>query len=346
MISSEAAQTRKRPTQVDVARLASVSQPVVSYVLSGNPDAPVAPATRERVLKAIAELGYVPDHSARSLRRRRTMTVAAIIPDITNPFYPAFARAIQDVAEPAGYDLIAYNSDGDLDRERKYLQSALAGRVDGVIITPLRVSLEECALLVKQGICVVAHTTHAPSDPSTPLDTLGIDNVAAARAAAAFLIERGHRRIGMVAGAAGTPPREDRVRGYQEALSEHGLLFDWMLVRGADFTEAGGYAATVELLGLNARPTAIFAANDLMAMGALLALREAGLRVPDDVALVGFDGLPLTELMDPPLTTVAQHPERLGAKAAELLLERLEGGGPEHGRRIDMPFELVVRQSA
>ena len=119
-----------------------------------------------------------------------------------------------------------------------------------------------------------------------------------------------------------------------------------MLVRGGDFNEAGGYSATRDLLALDLRPTAIFAANDMMAMGAMLALREFGLRVPDDMALVGFDGLPLARLMDPPLTTVAQHPERLGAKAAELLLERLDGGGPPHGRRIDMPFDLLVRQSA
>ena len=343
---SEVPFRRRRPTQADVARLAAVSQPVVSYVLSGNVDAPVAPETRERVLQAIAELDYVPNHTARSLRRQRSFTIASIIPDITNPFYPAFARAIQDVAEPAGYDLIAYNTDGDLERERKYLRSALAGRVDGVIITPLRLPLEECVPLVDQGICVVAHTIQTLSDPSVPLDTLGIDNVAAARAAVNFLIERGHRRIGMVAGVAGTPRREDRVRGYTEALRDHGLLFDRMLVRGADFTEAGGYAATIELLRMEERPTAIFAANDMMAMGALRALRETGLRVPEDMALVGFDGLPLAQLMDPPLTTVAQHPERLGAKAAELLLERLAGVGPSHGRRIAMPFDLVVRQSA
>jgi LacI family transcriptional regulator len=343
---TESPPRRKRPTQADVARLAAVSQPVVSYVLSGNSDAPVAPETRERVLKAIAALGYVPNHTARSLRQRRTLTIASIIPDITNPFYPAFARAIQDVAEPAGYDLIAYNSDGDLERERKYLQSALAGRVDGIIITPLRLPLEECVPLVEQGICVVAHTIQNLSDPAVPLDTLGIDNVAAARAAVTFLIERGHRRIGMVAGVAGTPRREDRVRGYTEALRAHDLLVDRMLVRGGDFNEAGGYSATLDLLALAPRPSAIFAANDMMAMGALLALREAGLRVPDDMALVGFDGLPLARLMDPPLTTIAQHPERLGAKAAELLLERLDGGGPPHGRRIDMPFDLIVRQSA
>lgn len=343
---TEGAPRRKRPTQVDVARLAAVSQPVVSYVLSGNTDAPVAPETRERVLKAIAALGYVPDHTARSLRRRRTFTIASIIPDIINPFYPAFARAIQDVAEHAGYDLITYNSDGDLERERKYLHSALAGRVDGIILTPLRVSLTECLPLIEQGISVVAHTTQPMLEPSAPLDTLGTDNVAAACAAVNFLIERGHRRIGMVAGETGTPPREDRVRGYTEALRDHGLLFDRMLVREADFGEWRGYAATMELLRLAEPPTAIFAANDLMAMGAMIALREVRLRVPEDVALVGFDDIPAARLMDPPLTTIAQYPERIGAKAAELLLERLADNGPPEGRRVEMPFDLVVRQSA
>jgi LacI family transcriptional regulator len=298
------------------------------------------------VLDAIAQLGYVPDHSGRSLRQRRTSTIAGIIPDITNPFYPAFERGIQDVAEAAGYDLITYNTDGELERERKYLRSALAGRVDGIIITPLRVSLADCLPLLNQGIGVVALTTLPLLDPPAPLDTISVDNVAAARAAVGFLIERGHRRIGMVAGEAGTPPREDRVRGYVEALREKNLLFDRMLVRGADFTEAGGYAATHELLRLAERPTAIFAANDLMAMGALAALREARLHVPDDVAIIGFDDIPAARLVDPPLTTVAQYPERLGVRAAELLLERLAGHGPHGGRREMMPFDLMVRKSA
>ena len=343
--SSEASQTRKRPTQADVARLAAVSQPVVSYVLSGNPAAPVAPGTRDRVLKAIAALGYVPDHTARSLRRRSTLTIAAIIPDITNPFYPAFARAVQDAAEHAGYDLITYNTDGDAERERKCLRAALAGRVDGIIVTPLRISSDECLPLLDQGIAVVALTTLRLPATAAPLDTVGIDNVAAARAAVTYLIERGHQRIGMVAGESGTPPREDRVLGYTEALRDHGLSFDRMLVRGGSFNEDGGYAATQELLRLAERPTAIFAANDLMAMGALIALREAGLRVPDDIALVGFDDIPAARLMDPPLTTVAQFPERLGARAAALLLERLAGAGSANGQHVVMPFELVVRLS-
>jgi LacI family transcriptional regulator len=338
--------TRRRPTQADVARLAAVSQPVVSYVLSGDPQAPVAEETRRRVLAAIADLGYVPNHSARSLRRRRTFTIAGVIPDITNPFYPAFERGIQDVAEAAGYDLITYNTDGEIERERKFLRSALEGRVDGVVITPFHVPLRECAALVAAGVAVVALTTELPPADAAPLDTLAIDCVVAARTAVDYLIARGHTRIGMVAGEAGTPPREDRVRGYTLALREHGLLFDRMLVRGADFRERGGYDATQELLHLAERPTAIFAANDLMAMGAMAALREAGLRVPADVAIVGFDDIPAARLVEPPLTTIAQYPERLGGRAAQLLLERLNAGGPEVGRHIEMPFDLVVRQSA
>ncbi len=343
---TESVPTRRRPTQVDVARLAAVSQPVVSYVLSDSASAPVAAETRQRVLDAVAALGYVPDHTARSLRRRRTFTVAGIIPDITNPFYPAFERAIQDVAEPAGFDLITYNTDGDLEKERKCLRSALAGRVDGVIITPFRVPLSECAQLVGAGIPVVALTSEVLILGDIQLDTLSIDGVAAARVAVDFLIGRGQCRIGMVAGETGTPPRESRVLGYIEALQERGLLFDRRLVRGSDFTEVGGYDAAVELLRLAQPPTAIFAANDLMALGAMTAVREAGLRIPDDIAIVGFDDIPAARLITPALTTIAQYPERLGTRAAELLMERLAGGVVPQSRRIDMPFDLIVRQSA
>lgn len=336
---------RKRPTQMDVARLAEVSQPVVSYVLSGDARASVAAETRQRVLDAIEQLGYVPHHAARSLRGQRTFTIAGIIPDITNPFYPAFERGIQDVAEAAGYDLITYNTDGLLEKERKSLRSALAGRVDGIIVTPFQIPLTECVPLVDNGVAVVAFSLETPP-PGAALDTFAIDSAAAATTAVTYLIERGHRRIGMVAGEENTPPRELRVRGYREALSARGLLFDSMLVRGSDFNEAGGYQAARELLRLSARPTAIFAANDLMAFGAMAAIREAGLRIPDDVAIVGFDDIPAARLVEPPLTTIAQYPERLGARAAELLLERLRAETQPAGRHVPMPFDLVVRASA
>lgn len=337
---------RRRPTQADVARLAAVSQPLVSYVLSGDPGAPVAPETRARVEAAIAQLGYVPSHAARSLRSSRALAIGAIIPDITNPFYPAFARGIQNVAEREGFDLIAYNSDGLLERERKFMQSALAGRVDGVILTPFQISMDELADIAEMNIPVVALTSRTPAAHRAPVDTVHVDSVGAARSAVEHLIARGHSRIGMIAGEAGTPPREDRVLGYFQALEVHGMRADQMLVRGADFNEEGGYRAAHELLRLSPRPTAIFAANDLMAMGAMAALHEHNFRVPQDIAIAGFDDIPAARLLAPPLTTVAQHPDRLGVRTAELLLERLRGEGPPTSREILMPAELVVRESA
>lgn len=297
-------------------------------------------------MAAIAELGYVPSHAARSLRSQRALAIGAIIPDITNPFYPAFARGIQNFVESEGYDLIAYNSDGLLERERKFMQSALAGRVDGVILSPFQITMDELADIAEMHIPVVALTSRKPVDGRRPVDTVHVDCVDLARQAVEHLIARGHRRIGMIAGEAGTPPREDRVLGYLQALEAWGMRTDSMLVRGADFNEDGGYVATGELLRLSPPPTAIFAANDLMAMGAMAALHEAGLQVPRDVAIVGFDDIPAARLLAPPLTTVAQYPDRLGARTAELLLERLRGEGPPYSREIVMPADLVVRKSA
>ena len=336
---------RKRPTQADVARLAAVSQPVVSYVLSDNPLASVAPATRRRVLEAIAQLGYVPDATARSLRTRKTSTIAGIIPDITNPFYPAFERGIQDVAERHGYDLIVANTDGDPEKEARCLRSALQGRVDGLIGVFFHVSVTELRPLLERPMPVVRLEAAPKLAGPLPLDNLCVDNAAAARDAVAYLIGRGHRTIGMIAGRDG--PRAARVRGYRRALAEHDLPADDRLIVEGDFRKGGGERATRELLARTPRPTAIFAANDVMAMGALIAVRAAGLRVPADVAVVGFDDIFAAKLVSPPLTTVAQFPERLGRRAAELLLERLDGRAPaDGGRSEELPYELIVRESA
>lgn len=337
---------RKRPTQADVARLANVSQPVVSYVLSGDPDAPVAPATRQRVQHAIEALGYVPDQRGRSLRQRRTYTIAGAIPDITNPFYPAFERGIQDVAGQAGYDLLTYNTDGTAEKERKFLHSARGGRMDGVIVRFFHVPLAECVPLVEAGIGVVALTSEPPPANSAPIDTVAIDGQQAATAAVSYLLARGHRAIGLLAGEAGSRAQARRTLGYRDAVARAGLVFDERLVRQSEFTEAGGYVATRDLMQEATRPTAIFATNDLLALGAITALRELGLRVPHDVAIVGFDDIPFARLIDPPLTTIAQYPERLGARAAEMLLERLRGAGPPTGRQETLPFDLIIRETA
>ncbi len=334
----------KRPTQADVARLAAVSQPVVSYVLSGDPATPVAPETRRRVEAAIDQLGYVPDRAARTLRTRKTLTIAAVIPDITNPFYPAFVRGIQDSAGEAGYDLLVANTDGDAAKEARALRLLQDGRVDGVVAVFFHLSARDLRPLLERQVAIVRFEAGPKATGALPLDNLFVDNAAAARDAVAFLIGRGHRRIGLIGGRGG--PRHPRELGYRRALAEHGLAADRRLVRETSFVQGGGYEAMRELLALAAPPTAVFAVNDLLALGALVALREAGLSAPANVAVVGFDNIPVAELVAPPLTTVAQFPERLGARAAELLLERLAGAAPAGGRCEEMPYQLIVRESA
>lgn len=334
----------KRPTQADVARIAGVSQATVSYVISGRAGSSVPEETRRRVLAVVQEIGYIPDSAARSLRTRRTGTIASVIPDITNPFYPAFERGIQDGAERQGYVLTVYNTDGDSEKEARSLRSLLEGRVDGLIGVFFHHSVQDLRPLFDRGIAVTRLEPAFREPGELPLDNLHVDNTKAAHAATTYLIGRGHRHLAMIAGQRG--PREARLIGFQQALSEHGLLVGAGAIQEGDFREGGGATAMRRILALEPRPTAIFAANDVMAMGAMLALREAGLRVPQDVAVMGFDDIPMAKLVSPPLTTVAQFPEALGHRAIELLLERMAGKVTGGGRTVEMPFELVVRESA
>ena len=336
----------RRPTQADVARLAKVSQATVSYVLAGNSAISVPEATRRRILAAVDELGYVPNGIARSLRTRRTYMIAAVIPDITNPFYPAFERGVQEAAEASGYDLIVFNTGGIAEKERRCVRHLQQGRVDGVVAVFFHLKGEDLRPLLERNVALVRleAVKKGVSSLDLPLDNLYVDNVAASRAAVEYLIGQGHARIGMIAGQGG--PRQARVRGYREALAAHRLPTDESLIRSGDFSEDGGHRAMRSLLDGPTPPTAVFAASDVMAVGALVALREAGFAVPEDVAVVGFDDIPVARLITPPLTTVAQFQENLGTRAAEMLLERLDGTAPGHGRSEEMPYELIVRESA
>jgi LacI family transcriptional regulator len=242
--------------------------------------------------------------------------------------------------------LIVYNTSGVAEKERRCLRSVQQGRVDGVIGVFFHMTARDLVALLDRGIAVVrleAKKKEA-SKYDLPLDNLYVDNVAAARTAVDYLIGRGHTRIGMLDGQRG--PGRARVLGYHQALAQHGIAVDQDQIRDGDFSEDGGYRAMRELLGLSPRPTAVFAANDMMAMGALLAVREAGLLVPRDVALAGFDDTPITKLVTPSLTTVTQFQEELGRRAAEMLFERLGGTVPERGRNEERPYELIVRESA
>jgi LacI family transcriptional regulator len=335
---------RKRPTQADVARRAGLSQAMVSYVLNANTAVSVPEETRARVLAAMQELGYVPNRAARSLRTSKTLTIASIIPDITNPFYPAFVRGIQDVADFHGYDLIMYNSDGAAEKERKYLDSVEQGRADGMVGVFFHVSARELGGLLEQGIAIVRLEAMRKLPGELPLDNIFVDSLSATRDAVTYLVGRGYREVAMLGNTPG--PGEARQLGYRQAIQSAGLpVRDEYIIR-CDFTEAGGYLGMQALLALPVRPDAVFAANDVMAMGALAAIQAAGLQVPADIAVMGFDDIPLARLLTPPLTTVRQYQTQLGRRAAELLLERLTGAYTGPGRSQEMPYEIVPRTSA
>jgi LacI family transcriptional regulator len=172
-----------------------------------------------------------------------------------------------------------------------------------------------------------------------------VDNAAAAQTAVEHLIERGHTCIGMLTGKEGDPPHYSRIAGYRQALAAKGILYDELLVQSGDFTEGGGYQSMRELLNRDTFLTAVFAANDLIAMGAMLAIREAGMNIPDDIAVVGFDDIPAAKLVHPPLTTIRHHQSQIGRKAAELLFERLNDEAPDTCRAVEMPYELIVRET-
>ncbi len=336
---------KKAPTQADVARLAGVSRPMVSYALNNPSSVSIADDTRQRIMEAVEALGYVPDRVAQSLRTRKTRTIAGIIPDITNPFYPSLQRGIQDVARRHNYSVVTYNTDGTLDEERQCPEWIQQGLVDGMIGSLFHYNLEAMRPFVERGIAVVRMTVGPEVVDDLPIDCLYVDNFKAAYTATNYLIGRQHTRIAMIAGQE-SPVREQRVQGYRAALLDHHLRLDEILVRGSDFTERGGYEAMSELLRLSPLPTAIFAANDLLAIGAMLAIRQAGLIIPNDIAVVGLDDIPAARLVTPALTTINQFAGRLGQRAAQMIFERLADPALGLARSEEMPFELIVRESA
>jgi LacI family transcriptional regulator len=333
---------KKRVTQADVAKYAQVSQAMVSYVINGNVTS-IPLETQKRILQAMEELGYNPNITARRLRSSKTLTVAGIIPDITNPFYPAFERGIQDVVDKQNYDLSIYNTDGTRAKEEKCLRSLLQGRVDGIVGVFFHLTARDLFPLIQQGIAVVRLEAMPKKAGKLPLDNLYIDNVAAAKKAVTYLIDKGHKRIAMLTSHEG--PAQFRLQGYEETLKARGLKLDRNLILSGPFNETGGYQAMQKLLKLKPLPTALFAANDLMAMGAMVAIREAGHDIPKDISVVGFDNIPAAKLMQPALTSVDQFQHAMGKRAAEMLFERLKGDHVMKGRSVEMPYELIARES-
>lgn len=332
---------KKRVTQADVARAAGVSQALVSYVVNES-TVPIPNETRKLIFAAMDKLGYIPNIMAQRLRQGRTATLAGVIPDILNPFYPAFERGIQEVSDKQGYDLIIYNTDGKRDKENRCLQSLLQGRVDGVVGVFFHLSALDLLPLLKHQVALVRLEATQKKGGELPIDNIFVDNALAAKDAVRYLIGQGHKRIAMLSSLDG--PARFRLAGYQQALEEAGLKLEETLIQRESFNENGGFRGMQKLLG--ERFTAVFAANDLMAMGAMIALRQARLRVPEDVAVLGFDDIPAAKLVYPALSSVAQDQQALGRRAAEMVFERLTGTLTGAGRVEAVAHQLVLRESA
>jgi len=328
------------PTIRDVASHAGVSVATVSRVINDSPHK-VHRSTRRRVLRSVSRLGYHPNAVAQGLRRGTTRSVALIVPDIGNPFFPAVARGVEDVARRHGFAVMLGNTDGHADRERAYLGILRQRWVDGLLFAGIGGEIRDLRALIALGMPAVLIARDVADGA---IDTVVVDGFSGMYLATAHLLRLGHRRVAFLGGPREVAPARERLRGYRRALREFHIPLDPGLITTGDFRVAGGRAAMVRLLARRRRFTAVAAANDLMAIGALEALRAGGYRIPGDVAVVGFDDIPFAAVVDPPLTTVAQPAFRLGALAMERLLALMRGeaGGP---RRLVLQPTLVVRRS-
>ncbi|SDT11868.1 LacI family DNA-binding transcriptional regulator [Pseudomonas granadensis] len=321
----------------EVARLAGVSVATVSRTLK-SPER-VRQATRDIVNAAVEQAGYRPNLMAVQFRSRRTGNLVILVPKIANTFFARVISGAQSAAQAAGYRLLLCDTQGREEIEREFAELVYAHQADGVIqlraYDPFPVDSNQPPPMVNA--CEVIQGGRHP--------TISLDNHAAAKAMTEHLIGLGHRRIGLIKGPQHSPLTQARVAGYQAALTKAGIPSDPAIICHGDFSLRAGYDGAATLLTLSDRPTALFCENDEMAIGALKRIKEAGLRVPGDISVVGFDDIPLAHYCDPPLTTIAQPAEGFGRTAVEMLINLIEKKiNPE--QHLILPFELTIRESS
>lgn len=330
-------------TIYDISKRAGVSAATVSRVLSGAAH-PVKEETRQRILETAKALNYRPNTIARSLANRRTYTVALLIPSITHDFYTQLAEVTEAQLEAKGYSTYLCNTMRSAEKETRYVENLIKRRVDGVIFSPARMKPEDNAVnarniqeLIHHRIAVAAFGSHFQGVGQVYINTYG-----GMLQAVRCLLSFGHRRIGFIDGLpAGT--RRRRLAGYAAGLSEAGIPLDEALIVSGDLGMDSGKDCAIQLLSRSQPPTALIAANNPMAIGAVRAVRDAGRSVPGDVSVIGFDDSPMSEIMDPPLSVVRQPLREIGEAAAGLLVRQMEGlGGLE---RVELEPSLILRGS-
>lgn len=328
-----------KPTIYDIASRAGVSIATVSKVI--NRTGRISDKTRKNVMKIMEELDYRPSVVASALTGKSTHTVGLLIPDLANPFFAEIARSVEDRGHELGFNLIICSTDNDPDKEASYVSLLQQKRVDGIILaTGLRNNALMKGLIQKNvPIALIARDM-----PAFAVNSVMVDDFNGGLQATAHLIGLGHRRIAILCEDPALSSSRERLRGYRHALDEAGIAFDERLVRVIGHSLEGGKQAAGELLEVNPRPTAVFAMNDLLAIGAVQAARERGFAIPGEWSVVGFDNTILAGIIDPPLTTVAQPIAEMGGKVMDLLVKEIKRTASSKQRVVLLP-QLVVRGS-
>lgn len=340
----------KRPTQVDVAKLAGVSRATVSYVVNNQTGGrvPISAETRQRVLTAIDELGYVPDARAQALRSGSTMTIGLIIPNINNPHFWQIADGVEQAASSTGYHILLSSISPENKRAEDIFNNLTQRRIDGLVMVPSFVYQSEkaqatLAHLIKRKLPIVGIMSGLDKT-AYDIDRVISNYRESTLEIMSHLLSLGHRRIGVIFGIAVPELGNDRLAAYEESLQQAGLPVDPTLIAHCEPTMEASHQATLQLLQRPDRPTAIIAINDLLAIGALRAMRDLKLRVPHDVSLVGYDDIPAANYLEPRLTTATKNGVMLGQEAMRLLLARMKDRGRPR-QEVQVPARLIMRES-
>lgn len=327
------------PTIRDVAELAEVHPSTVSRVING--DSRISEKTKNKVLLIIKKLGYTPNAIARGLKTKRTYTLGMLIPDITNPFFAELARGVEDAANENGFNIILCNSDDKLKKERTYLEILREKRVDGLILGTAHIRDKSILELEKKKFPYILISRNVER---LNKNCIIIDDLAGGMMATEYLIKLGHHRIAHITGPLKTRSGLNRLKGYQLALKKHKIEYNDELVGEGDFRIKGGYQVMKRFLKLTKPPTAIFAANDLLALGAMQAIQKKNFHIPEDFSVIGFNDIELASFVYPPLTTIRQPMQKMGALALKMLLKIIEEG-EFNQKKVTLKPKLIIRES-
>lgn len=330
-------------TLKSIADRLKVSVTTVSRVLNGKSDRyRISKETQELILSAAKELSYSPNQLARGLRLKRTHTIGYIIPDISNPFFSSIAKSVEKSARKSGYSILLCDSEEDTKMEEILLQLMIDRKVDGLIISPVGLEVDHLKRIAQKNIPIVLLDRYFPE---LKLPFVTSDNYKGALDAINMLIDNGHKRIACIQGLVNTSPNNDRVKGYIDAHKLHNIIVDKNLIVGDSFGEENGYIETKLLLKQENPPTAIFAISNLISLGAIKAISEEGLKIPEDISMISFDDQPYSRFLSTPMTTVAQQNTQIGQIAFKLLIDQIEANRQLEPKGIFLPTKLISRDS-